>query len=98
VTIALKILPPARIEYEDAVAWYEAQAPGLGQRFRREVLHGLRRIRDFPQAWHPMASGIRRYRLARFPYGIIFAQHDQHILVLAISHLHRHPTHWRTRL
>ena len=29
--------PLARLEFEDAAAWYEAQRPGLGEEFRVEL-------------------------------------------------------------
>jgi len=95
--VLLKILVPARSEIEEATAWYDAQAPGLGSKFRQELIHGLKRVRDFPRAWHPVRGKIRRYRLARFPYGILYAIEGEEILVLAIAHLHRHPQRWRDR-
>lgn len=96
-SLQLLILLPARQEYETALAWYEGQFPGLGKRFRGEVIGALKRIRDFPDAWHPLAHGIRRHQLGRFPYGVIYSRIDETIVVLAISHLHRHPEHWRDR-
>ena len=53
--------------------------------------------RDFPR--HPLAEGIRRYRLSRFPYGLIYTINNDDILVLAVAHLHRlRPDYWRDRL
>lgn len=42
-----------------------------------------------------MAEGIRRYRLGRFSYGILYANEGSEILVLAFAHLHRRPRDWR---
>ena len=92
----MRILVCARGEIEEACGWYEAQAPGLGERFMSEFEHGLKRVQEFPRAWHPIKGNIRRYRMGRFPYGILYAVEEQGILVLAVAHLHRAPRHWRT--
>jgi plasmid stabilization system protein ParE len=39
----------ARLELVDAQDWYEAEAPGLGRRFRAEIDSVVRRIADNPR-------------------------------------------------
>jgi toxin ParE2 len=56
------------------------------------------RIVRYPDAWQPLGEDIRRYRLSRFPYGVIYAIESGDIVVLAIAHLHRKPDYWRDRL
>jgi len=41
---------------------------------------------------------IRRCRVKRFPYAVIYFVHDDVIYVLAVMHLSRHPDYWRERL
>lgn len=41
---------------------------------------------------------MRRCRLSRFPYGLIYAIENADTLVLAVAHLHREPDYWRDRL
>jgi len=41
---------------------------------------------------------IRRCRLHRFPYSVIYTQDGADILVLAVAHQHRKPGYWRKRL
>ncbi|CAN5490471.1 hypothetical protein BH10PSE6_BH10PSE6_28480 [soil metagenome] len=41
---------------------------------------------------------IRRCRLSRFPYGLIYTIDKYDVLVLAVAHLHRRPDYWRDRL
>lgn len=65
----VRFLEIAEIELDDAVQWYSAQGPGLGNAFLIEVLSAANRIARFPQAWHPLAEGVRRCRLSRFPSG-----------------------------
>jgi plasmid stabilization system protein ParE len=96
--VRVRFLEIAEIELDEAVHWYGEQAPGLGDAFLIEVLSATDRITRFPEAWHPLADGIRRCRLSRFPYGLIYIIDDGDILVLAIAHLHRRPDYWRDRL
>jgi len=76
----VNFLAPAVREFREAVAWYDAQSPGLGSRFRAEV-----------------SLGIRRYRMTRFPYAILYVLLEDRVLVVAVSHFHRKPDHWRGR-
>ncbi|MCI0365313.1 MAG: addiction module protein, partial [Phycisphaerales bacterium] len=36
----------------------------------------------------------RRRQLRRFPYGIVYSVRSDHILVVALMHLHRRPGYW----
>ena len=96
--MTVRFLEIAEIELDEAINWYGEQAPGLGDAFLIEVLSAADRIVRFPEAWHPLGEGIRRCRLGRFPYGLIYALDDGDILVLAVAHLHRRPDYWRDRL
>lgn len=77
----VRFLEIAEIELDEAVHWYEAQAPGVGDAFPIEVLSAAERIARFPEAWHPLGEGIRRCRLGRFPYGLIYTIHNGDVLI-----------------
>lgn len=96
--MSIRLLEPAQTELDEAIAWYAGQAPGLGDAFLIETLKALQLINRFPQAWHPLTPRIRRCRLRRFPYSVIYTQDDSDLLVLAIAHQHRKPGYWRNRL
>ena len=96
--MTVRLLEIAEVELDQAIRWYGAQAPGLGNAFLIEVLSAADRIARFPDAWHPMGEGIRRCRLSRFPYGLNYTVDNDDILVLAIAHLHRRPDYWRDRI
>ncbi len=91
-------LPEARIEVQEAVEWYEDQRAGLGEELAGELAHVVSLIERFPDAWHPLTKRIRRQRLDRFPYNVVYARAAQEIVVLVFSHQHRHPGYWRKRL
>jgi plasmid stabilization system protein ParE len=96
--VKVRFLDIAEVELDDAIRWYQVQAPGLGDAFLIEVLTAADRIARYPAAWHELGEGIRRCRLTRFPYGLIYAVDSTEILVLAVAHLHREPDYWRDRL
>jgi toxin ParE2 len=93
----VRLLAPATAELDEAVAWYAAQAAGLERRFIDERT-ARKRIAERPHAWRPLGDGVRRFRLGRFPYGLIYAVEADEIVVLAVAHLHRKPNYWRSRL
>ena len=96
--MTIRFLEVAEVEVDEAITWYEAQAPGLGDAFLIEVMSALDRVLLHPRAWHPLGEGVRRCRLTRFPYALIYAGEEGDILVLAVAHLHREPDYWRERL
>lgn len=96
--MSIRFVGVAQAELDEAIAWYAGQAPGLGDAFLIETLKTIQLVELFPEAWHPLSSQIRRCRLRRFPYSVIYTQDGVDILVLAIAHQHRKPDYWRNRL
>ena len=95
----VKLLKLAQSELDDAVAYYDLEQPGLGERFRDEVLRSISRITQFPSAYQGFSHATRRCLIAKFPYGIIYHHNSDRdeIVVVAIAHLHRHPDYWISR-
>jgi hypothetical protein len=89
--------PEAETEFIDAIAYYEEYEEGLGYDFAAEVYFTLERITTHPKAWPYMEEGIRRALVSRFPYGILYAEHNHEIYIAAIMHLHREPGYWKHR-
>lgn len=96
--MSLRLLEPAQAELDEAIGWYAEQAPGLGDAFLLETLKVLKLVEQFPQAWHPLTPEIRRCRLKRFPYSVVYTLDAEGILVLAVAHQHRKPGYWRNRI
>lgn len=93
----INFLEEAEIELDNAVEYYESEAPGLGNQFLQEVLNSLNRIANFPEAWHPLSENTRRCQTARFPYGLIYSIMENEIIIISVSNLHRKPNHWKDR-
>ena len=78
----VRFLAPAQRELDDAVAWYDAQAAGLGLEFLDELDRAVRRLLAFPLSYPEIEPGIRRCRLARFPYGVIYGVDGETVVVV----------------
>ncbi len=96
--MSIRLLEPAQVELDEAIAWYAEQAPGLGDAFLIETLKVFKLVDQFPAAWHPLTPEIRRCRLKRFSYSVVYTQDGTDVLVLAIAHQHRKPNYWGGRL
>ena len=91
--------PAALAEFEEAVAWYEAQRPGLGKEFKLEVKTTLKRALTNPGLFQKVRGRAQRIRLPRFKkYAIYFAIKDDAFAVLAVFHGSRNPAELRRRL
>jgi hypothetical protein len=93
----ITFLDEAQLELDEAIDFYNNESDGLGSVFLQEVLNAIERIGNFPNAWHPLSENTRRCQTRRFPYGLIYTQLDNTILIISVSNLHRKPNHWGDR-
>jgi len=93
------LLPEAETELETAFHYYESQRKGLGVEMLDEFRRGIEHILRHPAAWAPLDETYRRYRLHRFPYGIIYRMGTSadEIFVVAIMHMSQKPGLWLGR-
>jgi toxin ParE2 len=96
--VTVRVLEVAQQELDEAIAYYNSQAPGLGDAFLLEAVAAIDRVRRFPQAWQRLGESTRRCRLRRFPYGLIYHEDKGEVLIVAVAHSHRRPDYWRDRL
>jgi plasmid stabilization system protein ParE len=96
--VKIRFLSVARRELDDAFTWYESHAVGLGYEFLDEMDRVVRRIKAYPDSCAELFPGLRRALLSRFPYGLIYGQEPDAIVVVAVAHLHREPRYWMDRL
>ncbi len=90
--------PEAKAEFFAAIKYYEDREPGLGSDFALEVHRTIENVISFPNAWPILEDAIRRCQIRRFPYGVVYSQDEDVILILAVMHLHRDPRYFRDRL
>jgi toxin ParE1/3/4 len=89
----------ARLEFDEAVAWYEGERVGLGEEFKLEAKSALKRALANPQLFQKVRGRAQRIRLRRFKkYAIYFAIKDDVFSVVSVFHGARNPAELRRRL
>jgi toxin ParE2 len=96
--VTVRIIEAAELELDEAVSYYEAQRGGLGREFAQAVAQAIVRIEARPEAWLKVGTRLRRCRLVRFPYGVLYARLPTEIVIVAFMHDRRKPGYWRDRL
>jgi toxin ParE1/3/4 len=91
------LLPPSDTELQDAIDFYDDQMDGLGRRFYQCFLETVSHIEAGPDLWLKIGENTRRINISRFPYLILYVQHQEDILVTCIAHQHRDPPYYMSR-
>jgi plasmid stabilization system protein ParE len=91
--------PEARLEFEDAVLWYEEQQPGLGDRFEAEVNAICSRILQNPEQFPLAGKTVHKARVEVFDsYSVYFSIEPHFIGIVSVFHGARNPDELRRRL
>ena len=89
--------PEALEEADHAALFYSSRQVGLDRRFVEALEDTVARIRRNPSLYRRVDDGIRKCRLPRFPYAVIFRDTNESIEIIAVMHLKRQPGYWRSR-
>ena len=89
--------PQAKAELNAAIDYYEKQQMNLGLEFAEEVYDTIQRILAFPNAWQLLENDIHRCMTRRFPFGVIYYERADAIVILAVMQLNRKPGYWQNR-
>jgi plasmid stabilization system protein ParE len=97
--VTATILTEAEVDLETAFDEYQMRLTGLGHELVYEFRRGVDRILEYPNAWQSLSHVYRRYRLHRFPYGIVYrhAPETNEIIIVAVMHLSQKPGFWERR-
>ena len=87
----LVIKEEAAEEIRQPQLWYEVQRPGLGDRFRVEVLICLRHIEVHPSMFAVRREPFRPARLKKFPYIIWYTIDIVDVVVYRVRHEKQRP-------
>jgi plasmid stabilization system protein ParE len=89
----------ARLEFEDAAAWYEEQRSGLGDKFRIEVNAALQQVLKTPERFRLVSPSTHKTTLKRFrKYSVYYSMESDAINVVSVFHGARNPAELRRRL
>jgi len=91
--------PDAEAEHLETVAYYESKKPGLGVAYLTEFENIMTTISDAPDRCPvEQKPDIRRKRMKKFPFTVLFRIASSSIQILAVAHHRRRPTYWLGRL
>jgi plasmid stabilization system protein ParE len=93
-----EFLPDAEEEMNEAARFYESRTEGLGLDFLNEVEKTVASILAHPLAGPSVSENLRRRIVPRFPFGIVYAIHEDKVVVVAVAHLKRRPGYWKSRV
>jgi hypothetical protein len=90
--------PAADAEFVEAVTYYTAIDPLLGQRFYFEMKRLLEEIGAHPKMFRQFDAPARRHFSPSFPYGIIYLEQPDRLWIVAVMQLKRTPGYWKPRM
>ena len=94
---SVKFHRDAESEMIKAAAYYEGQQPDLGRRFLASVQDAVNRIVLNPRLYPTVELDVRRCLTKTFPFGVLFRERPDRIVIIAVMHLHRDPDYWKCR-
>jgi plasmid stabilization system protein ParE len=92
------------LERAEAIWTYEQdqRRRGRGARFDAELLATFQRIDSSPQSFPRIARinrpVVRRAKVMKSPYSVVFYVHQGEPIIVAVEHGKREPLYWRERL
>lgn len=92
------LLPAARQDIADGLAWYEQQSLGLGLEFVRCVEAAVLSLQRHPEMYPTVLANYRRALVRRFPCVIFYEVEAQRIVIYAVFPCSRDPQKWKARL
>ncbi len=96
--VAIRLLPEARVEFDDAADWYEAQRPGLGLKFLTKIRTTFDQLAAHPQSHPTVYRDVRRAVVPKYPYVIIYREGPEEVVVISVFHTSRDPSTWKSRI
>ncbi len=91
--------PAAEAEHLESIAYFESKRPGLGATYLNEFERVMRVACDSSHR-HPVEKqpDVRRIRMKKFPFTVLFRESSGSVQVLAVAHHRRRPQYWLGRL
>jgi plasmid stabilization system protein ParE len=95
--IDLVVCSAAEAEYVDALCWYAERSASAAERFDAEFDLALQTIASDPERFPKCDEHHHHYLMRHFPYQIIYRQHQDHWVVIAVAQTARKPNYWSGR-
>jgi len=94
----VRFLRAAQAEADEAVAYFDEQRQGLGDRFEQELTDAVEILKEYPRSGKPLTKLVRKLRLRTFRYNLVYVASDSEIVIVAVAHHRRRPGYWQSRI
>jgi plasmid stabilization system protein ParE len=96
-SLPVVLRPEATKDTAEAIGYFDALRPGLGQAFLIQVQDVLLRISGMPEIHGIVWRNVRAARLRRFTYVVYYRVHEDRLEVLAVVQGNRDAAVWQSR-
>jgi plasmid stabilization system protein ParE len=96
-SLPVRLLARARVEFDEASDEYDRRSPGLGRRFTMAVDRVLERIGDTPELYAVLFGDVRRAPVRKFPFVVLYRATAAEVVVLAVLPAKSDPAGWPDR-
>jgi plasmid stabilization system protein ParE len=93
-----RFVAEAQVELILSARFYEKRRHGLGDDFLDEIQELLARLGEYPESAPEISGGVRRARVRRFPFDLVYRLRGELIEVIAVVHQRRRPDYWKGRI
>ena len=93
----IEFLKLAKLEFDEAIVYYENESVGLGMRFKKEIRSSIDMILQFPKLYPIVEDDIRKCVTHSFPYTIFYAFREDTVYIYAIANHFKEPSIYTTR-
>ncbi|HRO45307.1 type II toxin-antitoxin system RelE/ParE family toxin [Agriterribacter sp.] len=76
-------------DIDESIVWYEKKIKGLGLRFLQSFEEVIVRIVDNPYSFSYLKKPVRKAKIKRFPYRVIYVINDHTIYILGVINVRR---------
>jgi hypothetical protein len=96
--VKLRFTTAAETDLAAALMFYETQAAGLGSKMLAGVNEACSNLLLFPGSGRAAFGNMKKTKIARFPFGIVYRVEAELIVVYAVVDLRRDPDQVRREL
>lgn len=93
---SLTILRTAERHIDEAAVWYARRSNRAQENFLADLDDALALILRYPDAHGFFREDVRRFRLKKYPYYILYRVRGERVIVLNLFHVKRNPNNWRS--
>ncbi len=95
--VDLVVSSAAEEDFAEALSWYAARSVHVAERFDAEFDQSLTTVASDPERSPHCDQRQRFYLMRHLPFQMIYRQHEDQWVVIAVAHTGRRPRYWSGR-